>query len=559
MNLFTEQPPTRSNLVTLQLLDNLPAWRMRAIERVVFSKAMWSEREREIHIKPFNEVASTPGSPEWRIPGLAENLEELKKQEGSKGRGRGKVELILPITELPKIPLLDLHITVGGETFYRVRLDDSARIQACYLQYLGAAMGREINPHLVEFLAALFYFPSDKYDKIWRRYPWIPDLNEHARERRAVRKHLSQNNLLLPALQHGLYDRWIDICGEIREIVKGRAPEEHLSGTQNPLLALPYFVNEWEKARRCQPDREELSRAKITLLLSSLKSLLVEARDALEDENRGVGERCCARKLLDSYAAYGYRWMAFAKCSIPDDASFIINVKEQRSIHFERKGQKYKSAKAFPIGEFLGKTAWKMVSFSDAETNHVSVRVADTSVRLHDCKPLKVASGAMGDVEIDEEIDEELETFELYLRHSSLSRPERMWIRCDLRLARSISFFLYLAMAITAFGVFLLGLRGVVETPNSHGSPDKYSIFMRDTHRGEVKIKKDYTHGLTAKDASVILIPAAFVASFLLVKDSSTLVMKVRRFRQAVLVGELFVLLILAFSLFVVRDILSSP
>ncbi|MEU6216988.1 hypothetical protein ABZ845_05615 [Streptomyces sp. NPDC047022] len=538
MNLFTEQPPTRSSLLTLKLLDNLPAWRMRAIERIMISKAMWSEREREIHVKPLEEVSTNSGSQDWRIPGLTEDLDELKKD--------GNIELVLPITELPKIPLLDLHITVNGERRYRVRLDDSARIQACHIQHLSEKIGKPIeNPHLIELLAAIFYFPTSTYDKIWqrRRHSWIGFFSKRIHERIVTRSYLRSDTRLQGAARSGLSDYWYDICYEIREIVKKYAPKEHLSGASNPIIALPYFVNEWARLKQEQPEREGVSTETITGLLWSLQALLVKARE-ISRESPHPEQREAADKLLSSYATYGYRWMAFARCTVPVAAPFVITINEQRSIHFQYKRRKYRSAGIF-LWKNVGKTAWKMVSFRDAETNHVSIRVADTAVRLDNCQPLGVADGVPDLDEQEAEIDDEEGTFELYLRHSSFQRrPERIWIKCNLRLARVISFFHYLAMAVTAAGIGLLFWRGVLD--------ERVLVTNPPT-------RQEYTHGLTAKDASVILIPVAFVASFLLVKDSSTLVMRIRWLRQVALLIELFILLALASSLYAWRLIWASP
>jgi hypothetical protein len=424
------------------------------------------------------------------------------------------------------------------------------------VRYLSADIDRKriIDEELEGFLSALFYFPTQAYDEIWRS-PRFRLRNEAHK----VRHYLWEEPLLRRAVENGTYDVWSSLCDVSRRVVDDRAFEEHLSGTRNPLIALPHYVRElMERGEvRSEGEIDSLER-RITMLLRRLRGFLHGAEMLVTQKRVGTDTAVeAARRALEAYAAYGYRWMAFAKCVVPLGDPFMIEVKEERALYFARKKpNEYKTVRKIPFGEYLGKTAWKNVSFADAETNHVSIRVADTAVRmLRNCQSFK-ANGERA----EKEVDEEAKTFELYLRHSSLKRPERLWVKCHLRLARVTSCFLYLAMVITAFAVFLLVSRGAMEHPLStatHG----YKVSMEGNNGTikPVKTEKDYTHGLTAKDATLILVPAAFVASFLLVKDSSTLVMRVRRFRQAILVCEFFILLVVAFSLFAARDVWSSP
>ncbi|WP_143064847.1 hypothetical protein [Streptomyces sp. PAN_FS17] len=528
---------------------------MRAIERITVSKAMWSERDREIHAKSLSEAAKPrEGLQAWN---LREDLKALRKESEDDCARNESVNLTLPITELPKVPILDMRINVDKERVYRVRLDDSARIQARYIRYLSADIDeiRPIGKDLEEFLAALFYFPTHAYDKIWRSH-W----NRLRGEQHKIQQYLKKEPLLESAIENGSYDEWSSLCETSKRVVLDRAFHEYVSGTQNPLLALPHFVRVLRERPGVQGElkREEVE-TNVTTLLRKLECFLSRAEGLVSGAERGTPTAVAsAEKVLAAYAAYGYRWMAFAKCEVPLNKPFMIEVEEQRAIYFAwRRRKKYRTVRKIPFGEYAGKTAWKMVSFDDAETNHVSIRVADTAVRM--LQKFEILN-ENGDRRKGGEVDEEKETFELYLRHSSLKRPERLWIKCHLRLSRVTSCFLYLAMIITAFAVFLLMTRGAGEVPHTDVS-QSYEVSMQGD-KGTVrpkKVDKDYTHGLTAKDATLILVPASFVASFLLVKDSSTLVMRVRRFRQAILVSEFFVLLAVAFSLFYARDIWSSP
>ncbi|MFF5126546.1 hypothetical protein ACFY41_06320 [Streptomyces syringium] len=514
------------DLLTLELLDNLMAWRIRAVERVEFSRALWSEREREIHIKSLQEVVTSPRPDQW--PNLSVILEKLGEMEN------GTTELTLPITELPKIPILNLSITVAGNDVYRIRLDDSARIQARYIMYLSKQMGysvqEAISEQLADLLAALFYFPSSSFVKVWKNGKFY---RRHKPGRRdltceATRQYLQEDRNLKHVATSSAFDEWYSICGDIKRIVRSQAISDYLSSTENPIIALPHFIEEEGRRYAGGTDVALWSEEQITLLLRALKNMLVAAERP--DEYATEKQVKASRKLLCAYAAYGYRWMAFARCFVPVGKPFTIKVRETRGIYFspDRNGWiRWQNG--------LRNTAWKMVAFSDAETNHLSIRVSDPAVRLGDCLALdELTKESAGHA------DEEESTFELYLRHDSTpERQERIWIKCPLRLARLTSLFLACAMIITACAIALLIWRGVSDI--------------------EVSSNGKYVHGLTAKDATVILIPVAFVASFLLVKDTTTLVMRVRRLGQAVLILELFVLLSTAFSLYFWRLVWAMP
>ncbi|MGW3723195.1 hypothetical protein ACWD8L_40245 [Streptomyces sp. NPDC005133] len=508
-------------------MDNLEEWRIRAIERIELSSALWSTREREIHVRP-----------------LTQAFPDLQLEPGA-------VEIVLPITELPKIPLLDLNITVAGEHVYRVPLDDSAHIQAAYIKRLAERAeldfmqdGKRFPDDLVLFLASIFFFPSAEYREIHRKYNRL--------SWRLRSWHRSDNTaepmfeLLRDAEfplggnaqeERAAFRRWYATATEIKRVVLKETVEDFMSGAEYPLIAIPHLDRELQLS----PDNRRLDALRCETMLTDLARLLSKSEEISGRGNEGQSQ--AAAKLLCAYAAYGRRWMAFAKCEVPTNKPFIITVKEQRSIYFDRKRKRheaYNPARAMPFGQHLGKTAWKEVSFRDAETSHVSIRTSDSAVRLHHCEAMKERCAKIE----RSNADEESKTSELYLRHdSSPDRPERMWIRCHLRLPRLTSMFLYLAMIIIAFGIGLLAWRG---------------LDVRQVDESEPNKSSDYLHGLTAKDAAVILIPATIVAAFLLVKEQSTLVLRLRRFRQSILQMELFILLALPFILYVIRRVWST-
>ncbi|QTD99123.1 hypothetical protein [Streptomyces cyanogenus] len=530
--------------IAVTLLHHLQAWRMRAIERIELSSALWSVREREIHVKPLTRVAAVQSDLPGHIPGFYDQLSHLPREND------GKVELLLPIAELPKVPLLDLHITVDQEPVYRIPLDEGARLEAAYIKYLAIKAGitvADFEADLEELLAAIFFLPTSQYGYIWKKYnqlsmdprQWRHPMMKLLRRRDPLQIFLDA--FLKFDIKEHILNEWREVSSKIRGYVLQETMEDYRNGAENPLIALPQMSREMERLGRGVLDETQCTRR-----LEALYSLLRDAhaqKSHTETEEARLSAKA-ASTLLSTYAAFGNRWTAFARCRIPVDRPFIITVKEKRSIYFQHAWHKrFKSSRFFPTAEHLGKTAWKSVTFADAETNHISIQTTDTSVRLHDCQALDelgipLEKPIQRGEKIDGELDEESKTSERYLRHDSTpGRRKRIWIKCDLRLNRTVSLFLYLAMTVTAFGISLLIWRAVEGKASD----------------------SDSLHGLTAKDAAVVLIPVAFVASLLIAKESSTLTMRLRKLRQSVLLIELFILLGTALFLYVFHEIYAKP
>ncbi|NEE21597.1 hypothetical protein G3M58_85935 [Streptomyces sp. SID7499] len=475
-------------------------------------------------------------------PDLREKLARLNVNK--RERGQEEVELVLPIKEFPKIPVLDLTITVAGKEVYRVPKDEGARIQARHIVRLAERAGFMVNDkpkHLIDFLTFLFYFPSHPYDEICRE---LEDHSPDEREYEYIRREFTD-------LRDHVYHQWKDAADEIKDLAVKYAIPDYASGAENPLLALPYLFQETRKRR----PPVELSQRDVTELLLYLSHALVGA-------HRAASQDMDARKFVSTYFTYGYRWTAFARCTVPFDKSFIISVREKRAIYFAPERQpkctpfsmsdlRQKGAlrlwwrrknRELPLSErcrqLWSKESWHMVTFADAETNHVSIRVSDTSVRLHNPQPVDERKDPL-----NVDCDEEEKTFELYLRQdSNWPRKERFYIKCPLRLTRLHSMMLYLTMIITALGIYLLLNRGL-SAPGPADAPIPGSSYPQ------------VAQGLTAKDATLILVPVSFAAAFLLIRDSSTLSAWIRRIRQSILLAELLILLAVAFMMLAVHHV----
>lgn len=525
-------------LVTLGLLHNTRAWRVRAIERIELSKALWSERSRDIHVKSLQEVADVEEPDENHVSHLKQGLRQLRKSQNT-------ALLTLPVTDLPKVPLLDLHIKIGNDSVYRIRMDDSARIQADYIGFLAQEAGISTpDEGLRRLLTSLFYFPTNHYEQVWKRYnevscnpcTWFNWLRIKG-SRFATFRYLAKCSKedrerngapLLPfdVSQVSEYKEWLEHCAYIGERVREFTVPHYLSGTENPLIALPHYAELFKRERG-----DHLTSSHVSEMLTELRNLLQCAKTRMEEKGKCSRQRAAARLLLWAYSGYGCRWTAFVKHEVPVDAPFIIKVTEKRPVYF-----KPTQSRTFPFLNHLGNAAWKEIAFADAETNHVSVRVSDTAVRL---SKRCVVRNELCKGGPRNSADEEERTFELYLRHDSTpKRDERIWIKVPLCLTRLHSLMLWLTLAFTGIAIWLLASRGFGEWEYLRAPDDHPNIK---------------THGLTAKDATVILIPVAFAASLLLAKESSTLSMRIRQHRQAILVLELFVLLGLTFFLYFIH------
>ncbi|MFI2077522.1 hypothetical protein [Streptomyces triculaminicus] len=503
------------------LLGNLPLWRLRAVERVELSKAFWSEREREIHVQPLREVMKKDVDLRGNLMGLG-------------AASSDEVELVLPVTEFPKVPLLDLKITVDGQEVSRISRDESARIQAHHLASLGrrAGLTKTVEPHMIDLLTFIFYFPHEPYENIWEKHR-VRFFDSLYAWQDAPHRYIKEEGQSFGFDAAGAWREWHESVRRIPELIEGYTSPDHLSGSQVPLISLPYFYREMrDRADRGLIDGVPTAN-KVTLLLRNLSDLLFAAKDKVSDGAADQVSRELSRRFLSTYFSYGHRWMAMTHCTVPLDRPFIIRTKANRAIYFTPHPQRKPS-----LWRQIRKEAWQMVPFADAETNHVSVRIEDTAVRLGSPKIYDECRK-----EIKSAVDEEENTFELYFRQDSTrGRKERIYIKCPLRLTRFHSMMLYVVMAATALGFALLLNRGL-------GDAGEAFVPAPGTRAPKVD------NGLTAKDATLILVPVALAASFLLFKDSSTMSAWLRKVRQSILLVELFLLLGTAFVLLFIHHV----
>ncbi|MET9910348.1 hypothetical protein ABZZ74_26690 [Streptomyces sp. NPDC006476] len=551
------------------MLEALPEWRQRAVETVELTSALWARHVREIHVRPLATCLDDFTQKDKRYSTL---LKSPKKRS---------VEVTLPVGYLPRVPILDLRVTVAGKQVYRIPLEEGARLQGLYVKRLGRSIGLNIDDRLVDFLAALFYTPSRGYKELWEECncstfwklaKWIRHGKFSARERDAVweyltsKDHVTGRPILGFDVSREAYNQWGRLCEEIGRIVRRLEPTDYLSAPENPLIALPHYAEELRKLKNKQLTEEMITGilGELTAALSSAERIAFlrrgetkesvvllrreegftfsrrgEAEEGVvlprhEDAEEGIvflrreddDSKEAARRFLQEYAICGFRWMVFVKCEVPRDEPFIVMMEETRPLHFTTKRAKEPArAEYLPTVKHHLRakyTAWKMISFNDAETNHLSIRVPDTAARFHHfwwsqdnevlgdkCDPVKAIP------------DEEQKEGDLYLRHDSTpDRASRIWVKCHLRLNRNMAWMFRLTAMVTFASVGILWVRGLHEEPSTRPN-----------------------QGVAAEDAAVLLIPVAFSAAILLARDESTLGMYLRKRGQYVLAGLLFLLL----------------
>lgn len=488
--------------LSFKLLDDLPAWRSRSVEHVELTSAQLSKRERVIHVKPLREV-----------PSLRCYLRQVA------GWRADSATFILPIVDLPRITLLDFEITVDGNQVYRLTREETGQFQARYVRHLAsmAALPRKIDPRLEAFLVAIFNFYDStleeelsKYTKLHRCFKWRvgrkdpqKPVREYLEEKfRTLSSYRTPSLSTLPPYRkpsRRTLARWQRNANRVGDLVLAHVSCRLSSASQNPLLALPQFMQE-----------NNLTNRDATKLLTGLRRLLVAASGRAQQGDKE------AENFLYTYASYGRRWEVLAKCTVPLNRPFIMRVDDKRPIFFDIPGYRYETRRSL-LHARLMPTARQYASFADAGSNHIHIRVPDDGVELvpsrcraKDEKYLDWAPTPNGE-------DKEKEHYSR--RDSTCSRGKRIWIDCRLRTTRLKLGMIWGMIFATALAVALIVIYGFTSYNPKHklGGPDVVSI----------------------------LIPVTFAGSLLIAKESTTLGMHVKKLWQIILMLALLSLWVL--------------
>jgi hypothetical protein len=400
-NDILDNPASRGLL--FEMLNDLCAWRSRAMDQIQLSDAQWSERSRNIEVRALSEVTS-----------LYQFLESLPRAVD------GSVRIILPLGEFSKEPLHYFHATVADHHVHRMSRKDTGKLQAAYFSHLAQKAGIGTpSPELVTFLEHIFTFrPS-----VWRK---IRKIGSDPLWRFFEKMEIDDQ------VQRVSYDQWKrKSVDQIEPLVRRHAISCSTSSVEHPLLALPSFLPENPTSR-------------IEDLLDELYQLLTDAEAKSRLHPQPAPNKRFADRLVSTYCAYGRRWEALAVCTVPLDNPFTIQVREKREISFQsprRQGPRAVSAFIDPMTS----KARHYVSFRDADSNYVHISSPDMHVHFRRLKCI-VKDELWRDLQ--GQPDDERKEVEYYTRYDSKpERAERIWITCALRQNR-------LRSAMT-LGVFL--------------------------------------------------------------------------------------------------------
>ncbi len=356
------------------MLSHLPAWRERSVEQIELTDALWSARERVIETKALDQVVEQE-APGWQ-PALRE---AIGAPAGEQIARSGTFPLLIPLVSLPKDPIFDFRMSVDGNQVFRITRDDNGDLQARYMTYLVRKVdpARMLDDKLIALLSCVFSFYSGTWESfrtLYRR-PNHPVRFATNLLRRADPVHPYIEARRGNEVDGDDYEDWERAVGAVSRLVRNHCLGTYRSATENPLIAIPKF-------HRRAP---ALNDQDITGVLNDLKDLLRWAQgvaDRPRRENRPAREHeKAAGELILTYATYGRRWEAMAKCYVPLHRPFKIIVYERRLIRFDSP----KSSRNNPfvwLWEQLFPRAHYNVSFGDAKSNHLHVRVPDQHVQL---------------------------------------------------------------------------------------------------------------------------------------------------------------------------------
>ncbi|MFJ1796316.1 hypothetical protein [Kitasatospora griseola] len=447
------------------------------------------------------------------------------------------VDLLLPITSLPKIPLFNLAMTVNGVKVARISREQNGLFEAAYIDYLARKAGFQragdappgISGELQTFLSCIFSYNSDAWEKFRKSY-----FNPLCHLRRASQGALSGLASLtiwrrpprrlfsyLPTYQYvkrrgdpdeiiispGDFAKWRLLSNEISDVVLEHDLPTPLSATEAPLLAIPKLLRLGEIKKGNQ----------INGLLEELRDLLVFAHP-VGSPPPALGT--AKDKLLSAYVSYGRHWEALANCNVPLDRSFRITVREKRAMRFESPNRRNVAIRLWR--QLLPRVHYS-VAFADADSNHLHIGVSDQHVQLISfwCgardgrwRKLPLSPNPMQHAP-----DDECKNHESYSRYDRKPlREHRIWIEIFLRqtMLRSAATWGVIAATLAAFVLLLHFAWGFC-----WGHP--YSPDER----------------LNGTDVVALLLPVTIAASLALARETSTLGMRVKRVKQAILMAAL--------------------
>ncbi|UOB08812.1 hypothetical protein MQE23_06985 [Streptomyces sp. HP-A2021] len=509
----------RNNETLFTLMENRFSWRVRCVERINYASTLWIERTRVLHANPLTDNCD---------PDIGNALDPATLPS----RRRKGVWVRLPLAAFPKKPLLDLNIEVAGKTVYRIPRSISDRLSADYLlqrrikDVVEKVKFNQCGDHetlerliadrdIGDFLLAMCQFQTGKPAQV--RDNWFPAYIRNS----TVQMH------------------WTRVLNS-----KLRVPTQFFDCTQendaarNPLLALPWLDTMPASGKNTMPasekKRSDTPRRIVDMenILNKLVSLISELQHFQSIPHHPEVNRA-AQQAFSLYLFLGRFWIALVDCKINLNEPFLATITEMRTIDDIKMPDnspeglwKKITSTVLMKSEDLG----PVVSFKDARSNEVSIRIADPNVEMQ--KKHEVFVEVVNDKGEDLSRHlEEIEQRELIFIYSASERRGRV---------AHIKFFLHPTASIRIINWVVLGI--VLFTT--------FAIVVG---------WRFFVHQLTAAHVALLLTPSTFATSLLLVRDASALSRELTKRIRYLTAGLLSFLWVLTIIYYVLNQIHVPP
>jgi hypothetical protein len=255
------------------------------------------------------------------------------------------VRIVLPVASLPKGPVIDFDVTVGGQPAHMLPRLEIADLEAAFLQQLANEAALPADATVWRLLPLVCGFTSGPWDQVIADFTDV----EHA---------------LLPYLNDGvgegvtaaLAQEWLETVAPAGQIVRTTlaSPGDPRSAVENPVLCVPDIL-----AAGIADDL-----ASVTPVLRAYSELLRAAsREAASSESRTA-----ASDFLLVLSDYGSFWDLMVSAVVPLDDAFVVKTHERRTLQIAGRP----------------KRGQQSVVLADARTNHITLRLGDPNVELTD-------------------------------------------------------------------------------------------------------------------------------------------------------------------------------
>ncbi|MGY5079227.1 hypothetical protein ACWIGX_19400 [Streptomyces nigrescens] len=364
------------------------------------------------------------------------------------------------------------------------------------MEQKAALAGILINPSLRLLLEQIFAAKVDKWREVW---------DQKGGNRNVLWGYIEQG--LGRRVRYREYQGWRMRGEEIKDLISPYVALDSYSPAQNPLIALP-FMEETGALDKLQSEYG----TDFTGALDQLIAALAAARfNGFVEPLNGL-----ARTMLTAYADYGRFWMAFTECRVPLDEPFSISVSEKRMVDVKKSSDKGLGlAKMKMKGQVVGP-----ISYSDAKSSQVGLRIADSNVELGKQWSLKKDDARGGPPDLPDSVAKNSELLSFY--SSDEHRPPRLTLTCTLRPSGPIRWIYRLVLCTAVATLFAITLGG--------------SLIL---------------HRFTTGHLALLLTPATFATSLLLVRESSPLSTTLTRGLRLVLVWLLAIVWLVTALLYV--------